>query len=581
MLRPPTVFRLVLLALALASPARAVEVQEVVWGFDARVVPQRINVLSVLLANNSALAFDDAVAVRRQNSLGEQIGADCAEHCYVAPFTSRWVQFYPYVGGENEEWTLHLGRRRAKLPAPRLGPPAPVCLTDPTDPLQGRAGLRTFPDNLFPLTVAATDGLAAVVLDHAPRWEPVRRRALLDWLRRGGTLHLLPGEGGGYPQFSGDLSVLNDPAERFRVGTGLVVRHRAARADVTEKFLAEAGCPLPKLESSGMGYLTLDEGVLASLKSLVRPDHNWPLMYVALIVYLLLIGPVNYLIGRRAPRFRRAVLFFLVTAAAFAWALGAMGRRGFGEVASIHSLAYAAPIDEEHYDVTQWVNVFVIDGDYYTLAHGGDHNLYAACESLEPVKGLVEAGAGGRFYVDIPLCSNRPLLHRARLKGHALGLRVAEWRQGEDLEALTLSVGPGFPQEILGAWVLHGDRFYTMSRQGATLRLTGGRGRSCDEFLSESNLGMNQFYYAMRGEEHEDPRDAAEDMAPTLIGRAVGGVEDLRHGLTLPPPSADEAQFFLLTESPPGFALQAEGLGREVGYVLYHVRLFKPEDTNG
>jgi len=55
----------------------------------------------------------------------------------------------------------------------------------------------------------------------------------------------------------------------------------------------------------------------------------------------------------------------------------------------------------------------------------------------------------------------------------------------------------------------------------------------------------------------------------------------VRQDVPQTPQPEDVAQLFLLAESPPGFALRTEGLGREVGYVLYHVRLSKPEDTNG
>jgi hypothetical protein len=285
--------------------------------------------------------------------------------------------------------------------------------------------------------------------------------------------------------------------------------------------------------------------------------------------------------GRRAARFRRAIVFFLCTAALFGWAMGALGRRGFGETSSIHSLAYAVPIEGENYDVTQWVNVFVIHGGYYDLRHGDDNDVYATCESLEPVNGIIENGAGGRFYVDIPLFSNRPFLHRARMRGHALGLGVLEWRQKRGLEALTLSVGPGFPADLVEAWVLHGDRVLPMEREGDTLRLGSGRRWSLKEFLSEQRLGLSRLYVGVSANQSADPREAAKEMVPVLIARALGGTTDVSYGFTLPQPPDDEAQVFLLTKSPPDFALQGEGLGSESGYVLYHVRLHRPEDSDG
>jgi hypothetical protein len=572
---------LLALAFALASPAAAVEVQEVRWGFDGKVVPERINVLSILLSNDSNRTFDSVLTLSHREGLGGRVGPEFVEPCFLAPFTSRWVQFCPYIGDANEEWNITLGRRGFGLPEPSLGAPAAVCLTDPDDPLQGRPALRAFPENLFPLTVAATDGLAAVALDHAPRWEAARQAALLDWLRRGGTLHLLKGQDGDYPRFGGDLSILNDPAERFRVGAGLVVRHRAGRGEVNAETLARVGCPLPTLDASDWSYRTLDERILAALSDLVRPDHNWSLMYVGLIVYMLLIGPVNYLIGRRAARYRLAIAFFVCTAAFFAWGMGTLGRRGFGEAACVHSVAYAEPVDEENYDVTQWLNVFVTHGDYYTLSHAGAHNLYAACERYDAVNAVVESGGGGRLYADIPLFSNRPFLHRGRLKGHALGLQVGEWRQQRDLQALTLSVGPGFPEDFVDASVLHRDRFWSMRRRGDTLCLADGRPRSRGAFLSEERTRLDRRRYRPSQTGVHDLGKVAPNMGLALVARAIGELNDMGRQPKPPPAGDDEAQLFLLTESPPGFALRAEDLGRQVGYVLYHVRLFRPEDTDG
>jgi len=441
-----------------------------------------------------------------------------------------------------------------------------------------RAGLRTFSDELFPLTVAATDGLAAVVLDYVPRWEPVRCRAFVDWLRRGGTLHLLPA-GGEYPRFGGELSILNTPTDRVRVGSGLVVRHRAVRGDVTREFLAKAGCPLPESPPASPGFQTLDESLLAGLKEIVRPEHEWTLIYLGLIAYLILIGPVNYLIGRRAARYRLAIGFFLCAAMAATWAMGTLGRRGFGEVSCVHSLAYAVPIDSGHYDVTQWVNVFVTHGDEYAIRHAAEHNLYAACETHEAVSGMIQASGGGRFHVDIPRFSNRPFLHRARLDGPPLDLEVREWTQQSRLEALTLSTGEEFAQDVVRAWVLHKDTLYPLRRDGSALRLGGGRRERVSQFVMERTADLRTFQHPYQRPQTVEPREAAEELAPALIVRAIGDGNE-PGGWNTSSPEDEDAQLFVLAESPPGFGVRAEGLGSETGFVLYHVRLHRPENTD-
>jgi len=167
-----------LLGLTLLSQAAlALDVREVRWGFDGMVVPERFNLLSVLVANNSTEPFDGVVTLQKNQGLADAVGAAYEQPCYVAPFTERWIQFYPYIGMENN-WRLAWGKHRdeqASVDTPKQGPPARVFLFDPDNPIAAHSALRLFPDHLFPTSVAAADGLNSVVLDHAPRWEAVKR----------------------------------------------------------------------------------------------------------------------------------------------------------------------------------------------------------------------------------------------------------------------------------------------------------------------------------------------------------------------------------------------------------------------
>jgi hypothetical protein len=581
----PPLRNLPLLLLLAPAPVFALDVQEVRWGFDGRVVPERVNVLSVLLTNKSGSAYDEVVTLHKTDALGQGLGAAHVEACFVAPFTSRWVQFYPYISGDDEHWVLTLGKQQKEMPSPRLGAPAVVCLSDLDDPFQRPAALHSFLDALFPTTVSATDGLHSLVVDYAPRWERPRRQALLDWLCRGGILHLLPGANGEFPQFSAELSVLNNPAQQFRVGVGLVVRHRVTRSEANEQFLSARGFPLLRLKSGNrVGPWRLEDGFFQALKGLVRPKHNWPVIYLTLFCYLVLVGPVNYLIGRKSG-FGRAVVFFFMTTAASACLLGVLGRRGYGETAAIHSLSYARSVGADQYDVTQWINVFVEHGDYYTLSHPGDHNIYSTCQDFEKVNGVLQSGVGGQFAVDIPVFSSRPFLHRGKMKGGDLGVKVAEWRQTDTLEKLTLSVGPGFPEKVAEMWALYHDRFYEMSRSEGRIRVDSYRGTDLATFLSPERVRVvvpvSGSYSDDSNRRDADSEQVLRGMVRPLIGRSIGGTESFSYYLDPAPPSADRVQLFIFAESPNSFALVGKGLGREKGYVLYHLDVLRPEDPNG
>ena len=100
------------LVLSLApTRAWAIDVNEVRWGFDGRATPQCFNLLSVLVTNTGPTPFEGKLELCESIGGGRRVGAVLAEDLYVAPNSSRWVQFYPYVKEAYEEWWLQWGRR--------------------------------------------------------------------------------------------------------------------------------------------------------------------------------------------------------------------------------------------------------------------------------------------------------------------------------------------------------------------------------------------------------------------------------------------------------------------------------------
>ena len=250
----------------------ALDVGKPLWGFDGKVLPNAFTVMSIEVGNRGAQPFDGDLVLRDLGS-----GAPLKLAVFLAPGTSRWVQFHPYVGGYVPGWKLtwNDGREREEdMGQPSTGAPATVLLADPDAPGMRAVRMRLFAENLFPTTVSATDGLAAVVLDHQPRWDAPRREAFLDWVRRGGTVHLLPGADGAAVQFTDDFSPLNitGSADRQRIGAGLVVRHTITRAEMTEQWLKEHGFAPPELREDGQQNMSDRDGfILHRLAAITRP----------------------------------------------------------------------------------------------------------------------------------------------------------------------------------------------------------------------------------------------------------------------------------------------------------------------
>jgi hypothetical protein len=570
------------LLLFLAASASALEVQQVRWGFDGQVVPGRFNLISVLVANNSATPFDGAVNFYKSRGLDDRVGAMYATPCYLSPLAVRWVQFYVYIDNQYDQWRLEWGRgpdAHHEVDPPKWGVPAQVLLADSELTVNLASPFRQFPDELFPPTVAAIGGLDSLLLDHVPRWEPAKRRAFLNWLRAGGKVHLLMGADGRYPVFADELSVLNLPVDRARIGSGLAIRHAATAAQIQKKDIAEDDSEKkPKSEDTGAISQTTNK-LFVALSGLSRARLDWGLIYLLAILYLGLVGPGNFLAARRLADYRLRIGLLLATVAGFALLFNFVGRRGQGEASVVHTLSYARAIDGDTYDVMQWINVFATHGGHYTITHAAPHNVYSTGQDYEAVNGLIQSGKDGRFVVDIPMFSRRGLLHEAEMKGADMGVKIVNWDGADTLKKLTLSAQPDFSKQILEGWLVQGDRIYTMKLAGDQIEFADTARQSLSSSLSPS--GPQQVPFNPYGNSYEkDPSDADVEqefrkLAKPLIAWSLG-LQDSKDQEAPPRTTDGRVQLFLFARSPQSFGISGPQVGREIGYVLYRLDLFKP-----
>ena len=314
------------LAVALAVSAadvQAIEIETVVWGFDGKVVPNQFNPMSVLVYNPSAEPFDGQLELRKSLYNGVK-GAPLIEPVYVTPFAKRWVQFYPFIQTDQEEWKISWNRGYSRAPQPFLpkhSGPAHVLLEAPGSLSRG-GSLRMFNEELFPPYVSATAGLASITFDHQPRWEKPRREAFLDWIFAGGEVHILHDSSGDFPKFTDELSALNTPVEKFHIGAGTVYRHDRARSQLDRAFVNETIRHLPDDPSidesqddpaaaaaiananmynynEHMVFSDINQKILRELKGMTRPDHNWIVIHLMSVIYILVVFPGCWLVGRK------------------------------------------------------------------------------------------------------------------------------------------------------------------------------------------------------------------------------------------------------------------------------------------
>ena len=288
----------------------------------------------------------------------------------------------------------------------RVGKAAAVLLDDPDAIPQSAGAIHHLPENLFPPHSTATDCLAAVAIDHVPKWDPARQKSFVEWLQRGGRVYLLLNADNRFPEFTGELQVLNLEAAKQRVGSGTVHRVERFRRQLDAPFVeqvivagvepgGESAAELPKPEppkpadSTGnykplndYGFINIhwdpEATFLTNLKAMSQPDHNWVLIHFLALVYLGLVCPGCLAVGKRFHGdFRATFGFLLGTVLVFSLAFLLVGRRGYNESTVVHSVAVARQSQAGTLDVTQWSNAFVIhSGDYILCARGVRANLF-------------------------------------------------------------------------------------------------------------------------------------------------------------------------------------------------------------
>ncbi|REJ91541.1 MAG: hypothetical protein DWQ34_14770 [Planctomycetota bacterium] len=628
LMRRPRIVRSTHLALLLcvipglvdkAAAQSRLRIDEVVWGFDGTVVPQAFNPVSFVVHNNSSERYVGNLWIQQTNYVDKVdapvlIGADPAS-LFLEPGTQRRVQMCVYVGDSNAEFSAAWGpipgrtmlgqsqdlMRQRNL---TMGRPATVILFDPNAVTSITGGkVPRFDETFFPISVTGTAGLAAVLLDHQPQWQEARQQAFVDWLRAGGVVHLFQKRTGEFPRFRELLEPLNSPLEEFAVGQGRVVHHNALLSEATTDYVETAIAPHLALqlepepepteegpeEQNWQDYSyaytnwALAPEMFPRLKEMTRPDHNWALIYLMAFVYLLIIFPGCWLIGRNRGDYRVTYGAMIGAVVLFSMGFKTVGQRGYGEQTSQHSVSIARPIDDERILVRQWSNFFVTDGDEYLIHHeGGTGLLYSTAQTMEAVAGAIIAPPQGHFIVDIPPFSSRTLASAGVQPWNGFSARVAEINVDSHLRALNLELAGTLPSESAVAYVAFRDQVYRMRRHETSLQLGSSEG-TVETFLEPGKWNANLYDYGMMyGDSGQSPEKLFETSVRPMIAHDLGiHDEESRQRTFL---STDRLRLYVYTEMPQEMFAETEyldGSGRldssREGRVLYVLDLERPQ----
>lgn len=609
---------LLFMLLMLPSTVYAIDVEETIWGFNNQPVRGKFVPLSLRLSNNTPEVFDEAVQLNRQQFNGTKVGAPLYKKVYLPPYSSQWVQFYPYiVDGQDEDWSLNWGPgfvqyRSVKRTGGTVTTTGPlrIIIAGSDGLLQGGDSFKKYPEDLFPPFVTATDSLDEVILGHVPRWDVARRVSFMDWLEQGGILHLLPDPSGESLKFTSNLAPLNAPFDHFRVGAGLVIRHnsklnqlkattlderiQAVRDSEAKSLGIYASAPLAnESQSSGENYDPyqygdINSGFLYQLSELTRPTHNWAVIYIMTLFYILLIFPGCYLFQHRKNmmRYRNSLLFLLCTVSLFSIIFWTIGKRGYGEKTTINSVLLAKPLPDNQLDLTCWMNCFVTEGDDYQFTEDGEGAIFSTAQVIERVRGGIFNGNDGRFVSDIPPFSSRRMIYRIKAPYTSPRFSVQDYEIDMEngnviLKQLTLKSETPLPPGLNHRQLLLGKYVYDLipSSGENPSELSLGKSR---ELLSAWNRHLDSdLLYASRlrtANSDADIEQVYDGLRTHLILKDLGLLSSEK--LQQYQGNSSRLQLFLYGEIPETLKVKTNVQGTQQGRILFAYNLALPEKKN-
>ncbi len=492
----------------LGSPVVALEVRDVRWGLNNALKPSEFNLCSIDLINPTSEPFQSPITLKPSGSFVRGDVPPCTElNLYLGPGETRTVQFVPFVSQGSHEWVLSWGSSNTErfdilLPTRRVIGKVTVQFVASQGVSAPISGLERFQEDDFPIGASGLDALGSVVLDHVPqRWDAVRMRAFRDWLGQGGRLYLIQGRDGKPLDFPASLAELNFPGERFHVGQGTVTRHAVIK-DVGEipGLVTEVAKSIDDPNNPEDDYASLNEHsnqaetqIFDTMRAMIRPNHNWGLIFLLAMIYLLILFPGIWLISRKRGDYRITYSLILGTVVVFSWFYSEIGKRGYGESTGLREVMLAYPLGNQRLALKKFCSLFVTQGGPYPIAAEGEGAVLALNEGFS---GRVDSGIINRpqagFTPDIPpysACSYQESTVLPTQGDYSIQVKTLE--VGPDLKKIEVALGSAIPTSAQ-VYLVSENNVYTLTHNGNHWVNSSQPIPTPSEFLFEYGYQWNQ-----------------------------------------------------------------------------------------
>ena len=470
------------LLIGLTGQACALEVRQVRWGFNGAVKQNAFNLCSIDLNNPTPDPFQGPVQLKPSGGIGGGDDTPWTElNLYVGPGETRTVQFMPFVTSQAPDWEVSWGASATEhfnFPHSNREIPSQVAVQfiaaqGVSSPLKG---IEAFLEDDFPIGSPGTEVLGSVVLDHVPRrWDVVRNRAFRDWLGRGGRLYLIHDRDGKPLQFPSPLEELNVPADRFSVGQGTVIRQSIVQdageipglvSEISQSAF-DPNNPTANIDYSSNPALEGMTQLFQTMRSMVRPDHNWTLIFFLALIYLLILFPGIWFISRKRGDFRITYALILGTVVVFSWFYSEIGKRGYGESTGLREMMVGYPLGNQRIALQKYCSLFVTEGGPYPIPAHGEGAVFSLDSGFS---GRVEMGVLNRpqagFTPDIPpysACSFQESCVIPSQNDYSIQVKTLELNP--DLKKLEVVLGAGIPATAQ-VYLASKELVYTLTHNG-------------------------------------------------------------------------------------------------------------------
>lgn len=542
------------------------------WGFDGTVRVEEFNLLTFEIFNDSDKPWQGTVSVVPMQGLQTVDVPVVQPDLFIEPYGTRSLQYYLFLPDTTEyeiSWASDQGGWFRK--EGRLEIDSPQTVDDKltiqiVNEGQGRSTPETpaFAAENWPSSAVVLQALEGIVLESAPAWQNPQQQAFLDWLYGGGTLYLPNTSSGERVSFQGGLSVLNEPSDSFPVGYGRVVRERPPTPEKKED----------PAKNSHYKMLSTSGTIFTVLKLMTTPEHNWGLIYSLAVIYLLVLFPGGWLLGRKKGDFRITYAVILGTVALFSYGFHTIGKRGYGEETTINSVAIVKPGQAERWLVKQWSNVFITSGSNYLVEYELDSSAIATGQQHESIRGMAINQPTGILQTDIPAFSNRSVINSGILKTKGFRPELKSLKADVHLIDFVVSLpeGQSWSDTKTCYAIYHGMR-YAMKKSGNQLQKDGAGMPMTD--TSFEALAFNPYTWG-----YDRPESSSEmyEWATNL-----SFADDLRHFYGSDDQATkdgdDLVHLYIPTEMGQEFFAQGDLSPQQQGVVVYAFQ-FDPKQNN-